>query len=163
MTEKFKELIDKGNAYGALLTDLSKNFDFIDHTLLIAKLSAFGISLLSLILIQSYLSNRTQPIKINENFSDKTDIEFGAPQGSALGPLLFNIDIVDHFYKWEDSNVAGYADDTKPYSIATYISSVALELQASATKLFRWSENNYLKANPRKSHILLSTNKPEIV
>ena len=134
MTKKFKESIDKGKAFGALLTDLSKTFDFIDHTLLIAKLSAFGVSLLSLILIQSYLSNRTQPIKINESFSDKTDIEFGAPQGSVLGPLLFNIDMIDHFYKWEDSDVAGYADDTKPYSIVTYIPSVALELQASATK-----------------------------
>ena len=51
MTEKFKELINKGNTYGAHLTDLSKNVDFIDHTLLIAKLSAFGVSLLSLILI----------------------------------------------------------------------------------------------------------------
>ena len=71
--------------------------------------------------------------------------------------------MIDHFYKWEDSNVAGYADDTKPYSIATYIPSVALELQASATKLFRWFENNHLKANQGKSHILLSTNKPEIV
>ena len=44
MTEKFKESIDKGNAFGALLTDLSKAFDCIDHTLLIAKLSAFEVS-----------------------------------------------------------------------------------------------------------------------
>ena len=51
MTEKFKKSIDKSKAFGALLTDLSKFFDFIDHTLLIAKLSAFGVSLLSLILI----------------------------------------------------------------------------------------------------------------
>ena len=54
LTEKFKELIDKGNVFGALLTDLSKPFDCIDHTLLIAKLSAFWISPLSLKLIYSY-------------------------------------------------------------------------------------------------------------
>ena len=58
MTEKFKESIDKGSAFGALLTDLPKAFDCIDHTLLIAKLSAFGISPLSLKLLYSYLSNR---------------------------------------------------------------------------------------------------------
>ena len=51
MTEKFKESIDKGNALGALLTDLSKAFDCINHTLLIAKYSAFGVSPLSLKLI----------------------------------------------------------------------------------------------------------------
>ena len=51
MTEKFKELIHKGNTFGALLTDLSKAFDCIDHTLLIAKLSAFGVSPSSLKLI----------------------------------------------------------------------------------------------------------------
>ena len=81
MTEKFKESINKGNAFGALLTDLSKAIDCIDHTLLIAKLSAFGVSPLSLKLLYSYLSNRTQRIKINENFSDRTEIEFVVPQG----------------------------------------------------------------------------------
>ena len=163
MTEKFKESIDKGNAFGALLTDLSKAFDCIDHTLLIAKLSAFGVSPLSLKLLYSYLSNRTHQIKINENFNDRTDIEFGVPQGSILGPILFNINMIDLFYKCEDSNVANYADDTTPYSCATDIPSVALELQASATKIFRWFKNNHLKANPGKSHILLSSKKPEIV
>ena len=66
------------------------------------------------------------------------------------------------FYECEHSNVASYADDTTPYSCATDIPSVALELQASATKLFHWFKNNHLKANTGKSHILLSTNKPEI-
>ena len=55
------------------------------------------------------------------------------------------------------------SDDTTPYSCATDIPSVALELHASATKLFLWFKNNHLKANPVKSHILLSSKKPEIV
>ena len=82
MTEKFKESIDKDSAFGAPLTDLLKAFDCIDYTLFIAKLSAFGVSPLSLKLIYSYLSNQTQRIKINEKFSDRTDIGFGVPQGS---------------------------------------------------------------------------------
>ena len=101
MTEKFKESIDKGNAFGALLTDLSKAFDCIDHTLLIAKLSAFGVSPLSLKLLCPCLSNRTQRIKINENFSDRTDIESGISQGFVLGPVLFNINMIDLFYECE--------------------------------------------------------------
>ena len=145
--------IDKGDVFGALLTDLSKVFDCIDHTLLIAKLSAFGVSPLSLKLFYSYLSNRTHRIKTNENFSDRTDIEFGVPQDSILGPILFNISMIDLFYECEGSSVASYADDTTPYSCATDIPSVALELQASATKLFLWFKNNHLKANPGKSLI----------
>ena len=58
-------------------------------------------------------------------------------------------------------NVTSYADDTTPHSCATDIPSVALELQASATKLFLWFKNNHFKANPGKSHILLSSKKPE--
>ena len=71
--------------------------------------------------------------------------------------------MIDLFYECEDSNVASYTDDTTSYSRATDIPSVALELQVSATKLFRWFKNNNLKANPGKSHILLSSKKPEIV
>ena len=71
--------------------------------------------------------------------------------------------MTDLFYECEDSNVASYADDTTPYLRATDIPSVALELQVSATKLFRWFKNNNLKANPGKSHILFSSKKPEIV
>ena len=97
MSKKFKESVDKGNAIGALLTDLSKAFDCIDHTLLIAKLFAFGVSPLSLKLTYSYLSNRTHRIKINKDFSDRTDIEFGVPRGFVLGPLLFNFDMIHVF------------------------------------------------------------------
>ena len=67
--------------------------------------------------------------------------------------------MIDPFYECEDSNVGSYADDTTPYSCATDIPSVALELQASATNLFRWFKNNHLKANPGKYHSLLSFQK----
>ena len=117
------------------MTDLSKVFDCIDLALLIPKLSAFGVPPLSLKLIYSYLSNRTQRIKIDENFSNRTDIGFGVRQGSVLGTILFNIDVIDLFYECEDSNVASYADDTTPYSCAIDIPIVALELQATKLQL----------------------------
>ena len=71
--------------------------------------------------------------------------------------------MINLFYEFQDFNVASYVDDTTLYSCATDKPSLALEVQASATKLFRWFKNNHLKANPGKSRILLSTNKIEIV
>ena len=53
---------------------------------------------------------------MNECFGERSRIEHGVPQGSILGPLLFNIDLVGLFYEREESNIASYADDTTPYS-----------------------------------------------
>ena len=100
---------------------------------MIAKLFAFGVSPLSLNLMYSCLSIRPHRIKINKDFGDKTDIEFGVPQGFVLGPLLFNIDVIDLFNKSKNWNVASYADDKTPYSCAADVPSIALELQACAT------------------------------
>ena len=97
MLEKFKEAIDKRNQFGGLLTDLSKAFDCIDHKLLIAKLSEYGVSSSALNVISSYLKHRTQRTKINDCFSTRSIIEYGVPQGSILGPLLFDFDMIDLF------------------------------------------------------------------
>ena len=69
----------------------------------------------------SYLSNRTHRTKIDECFSERFRIEHSASQGSNLGPLLFNIDLIDLFYECEESNIASYADDATPYSCATQL------------------------------------------
>ena len=111
MVEKFKEPIDRGNVFGALLTDLSKAFDCINHRLLIAKLYNYGVSPFSINMIFSYLHNRAHQTKINECFRERSRIEHDVPQGSILGPLLFNIDLIDLFYKCKESNFASYADD----------------------------------------------------
>ena len=77
MLEKFKEAIDRGNQLRALLTDVSKAFDCIDHKLLIAKLYEHGVSSSALNIISSYLKHRTQPTKINDCFSTISNIEYG--------------------------------------------------------------------------------------
>ena len=138
MIDKFKEAIDGGNEFGALLTHLSKAFDCINHPLLNANLYNYGMPPLSINMIFSYLNNRTHRTKINECFSERSRIEHGVLQGSILGPLLFNIDFIDLFYECEESNVASYADDTTPYSCARDTQAVISELK-SLTNFFTGS------------------------
>ena len=98
MVEKWKEAFDKGGLDGALLTDLYKAFDFIKHDLLIAKLAAYGFESHSFSFIFSNLNERKQRIKIHNYYSTYAHIACGVPQGSILGPLLFNINICDMFF-----------------------------------------------------------------
>ena len=127
LTEKFKA-IDAGNKSGALLPNLSKAFDCLDHFLLVAKLHWYGLSPLSLKLLFSYFSNCTHWFKIKECFSNRLNIEYGVRQGSSLGPLLFNINSTDMFYECEDSDIENYADDTTPYACAFDINTIISEL-----------------------------------
>ena len=114
--EKWKRAVDSGGVFVALLTDLSKAFDCIPHDLIIAKLAAYGFDTNALKLIHNYLSIRKQRVKINNVYSIWKDIFFGRPQGSILGPLLFNIHLCDLFYFQENTDIASYANDNSPFS-----------------------------------------------
>ena len=108
--------MDKGNKFGALLIDLSKAFDCIDHKMLIAKLFWHGVSPSSLNLIFSYLSSQTQCVKIKTSYNYESSITYGVPQNSVVRLLLFNINLIDRLFECDDSKSASCADDTTPYS-----------------------------------------------
>ena len=78
-----------------------------------------GMPLPALKLITDYFQNRKQRTKIGSIYSDWEDIISGVPQGSILGPLLFNIFLCDLFLEDENNYFANYADDTIPYSVGS--------------------------------------------
>ena len=162
MLEKWHDAMDESKFAGALLTDLSKAFDCLNHELLIAKLEAYGFDLDSLTHIYSYLSNRKQRTKINRSFSDWSDITCGVPQGSILGPLLFNIYLNDIFFFTQTCDLANYADDTTPYSIESTMGNLLRSLFDDTSVLIKWFKNNYLQMNPDKCKLLISNHDKDI-
>ena len=86
------------------------------------------------------------------------EIIFGFPQGSILGPLLFNIFLIDLFFIIEDTDVASYADDNTPYVIPDNIDGVIKSLEEATEILFKWLNDNLMKINADKCHLLVSTN-----
>ena len=145
LIEKWKKSIDNG-------------FNCLPHELLIAKLDAYGFDKSSLKLMHSYISNRKQRVKVNDRYSSWSEILFGVPQGSILGPLLFNIFICDMFYFLEDFDIANYANDSTPYCAGKSAEFVVNSLEQSSAILFEWLNNNYMKVNTGNSHLLLSGN-----
>ena len=158
MLEKWKRSVDEGKFFGALLTDLSKAFDCLDHELLIAKVSAYGFRLPALRLINDYLSNRRQRTRIGNSFSDWFEVILGVPQGSILGPLLFNIFLADLFLVLKDVDIANFADNNTPFTSANNIDYLIDSLEKVSSSLFKWFKDNLFKGNPDKCHLLVSTN-----
>ena len=96
--------------------DLSKAYDCVNHDLIIAKLEAYGVGENSLRLIQNYLSQRQQRVKVGSSFSEWLEIILGIPQGSILGPILFNVFINDLLLFIKETDICNFADDTTLYA-----------------------------------------------
>ena len=145
LSENWKRDVDTGQMSGALLIDLSKAFDRLDHELLIATLNAYGFSLPALKLVHDYLLNRKQRTKVNRTYSSWLEIVFGVPQGSILGPLFFNIFLADLFFVLNVVDIASYADNNTPYVIADDSNGVITSLEKASKALFEWLKNNFKK------------------
>ena len=158
MVENCKKALDQGNKYCVLLTDFSKAFDCLPHGLIGAKLHAYGFSIESMKLINTYLTERKERVKINDQFCSWLDIVVHVPQGFILKPLLFNIFLRDMSLFCSDMEFASYAEDNTPYCTGTTLEEVVSQLEKTSKSIFEWFENKETKSNPDKCHFPLSKN-----
>ena len=96
---------------------MSKVFDCLPHSLLIAKLHAYGSDETSTEYLNDHLSHRKQRIKINKTFSNWTNVLNGVAQGSVLGPLLFNVFLCDLFLFIPNIDLVRHADNNTPFAM----------------------------------------------
>ena len=139
----------------SMMMDLSTAFDCISHDLLIAKLHAYGFDKPSLKLMHSYLNCRKQKVKINSDFSTWREIISGVPQGSVLGPLLFNIFINDLFLFVVNSDVCNFADGNTLSIADLSIDEIINRLQGDIHILQKWFHDNGMLLNKTKCKFLI--------
>ena len=163
LIENWKKSLDKKGYGGAVLMDLSKAFDTIKHDLLLAKLHAYGFSKKALKRIHNYLRNRWHRTKINKDFSTWQELLQGVPQGSVLEPLLYNIYLNDLFFLIESIKVCNFADDNTFYACDKDLNHLINRLEHGSFLAVEWFENNSMKLNDDKCHLLISGHKYENV
>ncbi|PFX17471.1 putative RNA-directed DNA polymerase from transposon BS [Stylophora pistillata] len=115
LVEDWKSSVDRKELVYILSTDLSKAFDFLSHSLIVKKFEAYGIGQNSLNLLRSYFDNRLNRVKIKGVTSDWKRMVLGWPQGSSLGPLLWNLFQNDMSFHINNATLSMYAGDHQMY------------------------------------------------
>ena len=140
-----------------MLLDFSKSFDVVPHNLLLNKLERLGITNGSLKWFHSYLSNRTQYVRLGTTSSSLAPISQGVPQGSILGPLFFNI-YTNDFQNCHNSIHSQYADDTAILISDRDINTLNYKVNNELKNITTWVETNRLSLNLQKTTYLVITN-----
>ena len=159
--DKLINNLDKGLSSCAIFLDLAKAFDSVSHEILLRKLHYYGVRGKALELFKSYLSCRSQFVKLNGVKSSLARVEFGVPQGSILGPLLFLIFINDlpnasKFY------IKLFADDTFLCAQNKDFADLERDVNTELDKVFIWLASNKLTLNTDKSKFMIVSNKKNI-
>ena len=153
MFEDWKTKLDNDFTVGTILMDLSKAFDCIPHDLLVAKLHACGFNENSLVFTYSFLKRRRQSVGINNAYSNYQSVLSRVPQGSVLGPILFNFYI--YFISSKNHLSSTYADDNTLTYFSYSLPQLIDVLEKEECVALTWLDRNEMIANPEKFHALL--------
>ena len=127
----------------------------ICHNLLLAKLRAYGLNDDAIAFLQSYLTDRQQRVKFHGKFSEWCPVKCSVPQGSLLGPLLFNIFLNDLNFAGQILSLRLYADHTTTYLSDRHIITLEISLNQDLNILVTWFSHNYLTVNSIKTQGIL--------
>ena len=161
ITESIKNSIDNGKFGCGIFLDLRKAFDTVSHSILLDKLSYYGVRGVALKWFESYLSNRKQFVSVNGVSSDLLNVTCGVPKGSVLGPLLFLIFINDLPAVSKKLKSYLFADDANIYFDADKLEKIEKVVNTELRKVNRWLILNKLALNVEKPNfVLFYTNPP---
>ena len=155
LTEMIREALDNSNFACGIFIDLQKAFDTVDHQILLKKIEYYGIRGLANNWFKSYLSNRKQFVSINGFNSKKNTMEYGVPQGSVLGPLLFLIYINDLHKAIKYSTVHHFADDTNLLVVGKSLQDIQKQINLDLRYLCKWLKANKISLNTSKTELIL--------
>ena len=163
LIEEWKKGLDSGLLVGAILMDLSKAFDCIPHDLLIAKLKAYGFQNSALLYIYSHLKGRKLSVRINNTYSSFLTILSGIPQGSILGPILFNIFINDLFMFIRDAHLHSFAGDHTLSAAKKNLEDLKIIFNKESEKAIKWLNKNEMIVNPSKFQAIVLAKSRETI
>jgi len=140
--EKVTNAIDRKQYAVGIFLDLKKAFETVDHKLLIKKLQRYGIRGIALTWLSSYLENRKQYVEIQNNKSQLLQVTCGVPQGSVLGPLLFNLYINNICEVSQIVETILFADDTNLLCCGENLEKLLDTMEKEVSRMKIWFDEN---------------------
>ena len=163
LTEKIRHACDQGKFACGVFLDFQKAFDTVNHDILLKKLEYYGVRGVSNNWLKSYLKDRKQHTCHDGVLSDNKHNEYGVPQGSVLGPLLFIIFINDFHQAIKSSAVHHFADDTNLLLIDKSLKKINKYINKDLKYATDWIRANKLSLNTSKTEIILFKTKNKVV